>query len=138
MQHLSVGTGVICRQYERKLPNKFGKSKTYHFANTTLFVTPEYIRSLVLLTVLLCFPQQDKKRFINYCQNFYNLLKNQNVIRNSTGFSLVHLHVKHVLKTTRKRSLDMEDVYVKTLTKSTMHITLKCIKQKQSNIPHIS
>jgi len=49
---LSVGTGVICRQYERKLPNKFGKSKTYHFANTTLlrqqvFVTPECIRSLV-------------------------------------------------------------------------------------------
>lgn len=62
----------------------------------------------MLLTGLLCFPQQDKKRFINYCQNFYNLLENQNVIRNSTGFNLVHLHVKHVLKTTRKRSLNME------------------------------
>jgi len=28
-------------------------------------------------------------------------------MRNSTGFNLVHLHVKHVLKTSRKRSLNM-------------------------------
>jgi hypothetical protein len=47
------------------------------------------------------------KRFINSCQNLYNFLENQNVIRNSTGFNLVHLHLKHVLQATKKRSLNM-------------------------------
>jgi hypothetical protein len=114
---LSVGTGVICRQYERKLPNNFGKPKTYHFANTTLFsqqvfVSSECIRSLVdeiyaWKAYCVC-PQQSNKRFINSCQNLYNLLENQNVTRNSTGFSLVHLYVKHILKTAIKHSLNME------------------------------
>jgi hypothetical protein len=54
--HLSVGTGVTCRQYKRKLPNNFGKSKTYHFANTTLlrqqvFVTPEWAKHMTLFVL---------------------------------------------------------------------------------------